>query len=61
MNIIIVKNLNNNLVKEFGCKYGCVRELKMSHKPLPLHKSLQNNIPYNNYYYKEIGAKLSVQ
>jgi prophage antirepressor-like protein len=52
-------DLNNNLVKEFGCKYDCIRELKMSDKTL--HKSLQNNIPYNNYYYKEIGAKLSVQ
>jgi predicted nuclease with TOPRIM domain len=52
-------DLHNNLVKEFGCKYDCIRELKMSDKTL--HKSLQNNIPYNNYYYKEIGAKLSVQ
>ena len=52
-------DVNNNLVKEFGCKYDCIRELKMSDKTL--HKSLQNNIPYNNYYYKEIGAKLSVQ
>jgi phage anti-repressor protein len=52
-------DLNNNLVKEFACKYDCIRELKMSDKTL--HKSLQNNIPYNNYYYKEIGAKLSVQ
>ena len=24
-----------------------------------LAKALQNNIPYNNYYYKELGAKLS--
>jgi phage anti-repressor protein len=52
-------DVNNNLLKEFGCKYDCIRELKMSDKTL--HKSLQNNIPYNNYYYKEIGAKLSVQ
>jgi prophage antirepressor-like protein len=52
-------DLNNNLIREFGCKYDCIRELKMSDKTLA--KALQNNIPYNNYYYKEIGAKLSVQ
>jgi hypothetical protein len=39
MHIIIVKGVNNNLVKEFGCKYDCIRELKMSDKTL--HKSLQ--------------------
>jgi len=52
-------DLNNNLIREFGCKYDCIRELKMSDKTLA--KALQNNIPYNNYYYKEIGGKLSVQ
>ena len=51
-------DLNNNLIKEFSCKYDCIRDLKMSDKTLA--KSLQNNIPYNNFYYKEIGAKLSV-
>ena len=51
-------DLNNNLVKEFGCKYDCIRYLKMSDKTLA--KALQNNIPYNNYYYKELGSKLSV-
>jgi hypothetical protein len=25
-----------------------------------LAKALQNNIPYNNYYYKELGAKLVI-
>jgi len=52
-------DLNNNLIREFGCKYDCIRELKMSDKTLA--KALQNNIPYNNYHYMEIGAKLSVQ
>lgn len=47
-----------DLIKEFSCKYDCIRELKMSDKTLA--KSLQNNIPYNNFYYKELGAKLSV-
>lgn len=51
-------DMNNNLVKKFACKYDCIRELKMSDKTLA--KALKNNIPYNNYYYKELGAKLSV-
>ena len=52
------KALYNNLIKEFGCKYDCIRELKMSDKTLA--KTLFNNVPYNNYYYKELGEKLSV-
>ena len=51
-------DVNNNLVKEFSCKYDCIRDLKMSDKTLA--KALQNNIQYNSYYYKELGAKLSV-
>ncbi len=51
-------DLNNNLVKEFSCKYDCIRDLKMSDKTLA--KALSNNVPYNNYYYKELGPKLSV-
>ena len=50
-------DLNNNLVKEFSCKYECIKELKMSDKTLA--KALKNNIPYNNFYYKEVGSKLN--
>ena len=50
-------DLNSVLVREFVCKYDCIRELKMSDKTLT--KCLLNNIPYNNYYYKEIGKKMS--
>lgn len=49
-------DLNNNLIREFACKYDCIRELKMSDKTLA--KALNQNIPYNNYYYKEIGEKV---
>jgi hypothetical protein len=49
-------DLNNNLIREFACKYDCVRELKMSDKTLA--KALNQNIPYNNYYYKELGEKV---
>ena len=50
-------DLNNNLVKEFSCKYDAIRELKISDKTLA--KALINNVPYNNYYYKELGSKLN--
>ena len=50
---------NNQLTNEFACKYDCIKELKMSDKTLA--KSLKNNIPYNNNYYRELGAKLFVR
>ena len=50
-------DINNNLVKEFSCKYDVIRELKISDKTLA--KALINNVPYNNYYYKELGSKLN--
>jgi prophage antirepressor-like protein len=49
-------DLHNNLIKEFACKYDCIRELKISDKTL--NKSLENNIPYNGSYYKVLGSKL---
>jgi prophage antirepressor-like protein len=49
-------DMNNNFVREFVCKYDVIRELKMSDKTLA--KSLTNNVPYNNFYYKELGSKL---
>lgn len=47
---------SNLLVREFSCKYDCIRELKMSDKTLA--KALHNQLPYNNYIYKELGSKL---
>jgi hypothetical protein len=49
-------DLQNNLVKEFSCKYDAIRELKISDKTLA--KALLNMVPYNNNYYKELGSKL---
>lgn len=51
-------DLNNNLMQEFTCKYDCIRELKMSDKTLA--KSLDKNIPYNGFFYKSLGSKVSV-
>ena len=49
-------DLQNNLIKEFSCKYNCIRTLKISDKTLA--KALKNKTSYNNYYFKEIGSKL---
>ena len=51
-------DLNGNMTNEYSCKYDCIKEVKMSDKTLA--KSLSNNIPYNNYYYKELGSKLKI-
>jgi len=49
-------DLNDMLIREFSCKYDVIRELKISDKTLS--KALQNNIPYNDFYFKELGSKL---
>jgi hypothetical protein len=51
-------DLEGNLIKEFACKYDCIKILSMSDKTLA--KALEKNIPYNNFYYKELGEKVSV-
>jgi hypothetical protein len=48
----------NNLVREFSCKYDCIKELKMSDKTLA--KALNKDIMYNGHYFKEIGSKLKM-
>ena len=49
-------DLQNNLTCEFECKYECIKKLQISDKTLS--KSLKQNIPYNGFYYKELGSKL---
>ena len=44
--------------QEFGCKYDCIRGLKISDKTI--EKCLNKDIVYNNYSYKSIGSKLRV-
>jgi len=46
----------NNLIKEFECKYDCIKQLKISDKTLS--KALDKPIMYQNCYYKNIGSKL---
>ena len=49
---------DNNLVREFACKYDCIREVKMSDKTLA--KALDKNVMYNHFYYKSIGSKFFI-
>ena len=46
---------NNNLINEFECKLYCSKILKIGDKSLT--KALNNNIMYNNNYYKYLGNK----
>jgi hypothetical protein len=48
---------NDNLIEEFVCKYDCIKKLKMGDKTLA--KVLSENIPYNGFYFKELGSKLN--
>jgi hypothetical protein len=51
-------NENNELVREFICKYECIKQLRISDKTLA--KALDKNIAYNQFYFKSIGSKLCV-
>jgi len=49
---------DNEPIKEFVCKYDCIKQLKISDKTLA--KALDNTVLYNNSYFKRIGSKLKV-
>jgi len=49
-------DLQNNLIREFSCKYECIKELKISDKTLT--KALEKKIQYNNSFFKELEPKL---
>ena len=45
----------NNVIREFACKYDCIKQLMMSDKTLA--KALDKNVMYKNCYFKTIGNK----
>jgi hypothetical protein len=51
-------DIDNKLINEFICKNQCLRTLKLSDKTLT--KALDNNIMYNNNYYKMLDPKLKI-
>ena len=46
----------NNLIKEFVCKYDCIKQLTISDKTLA--KALDKTVMYKNCYFRNIGTKL---
>lgn len=48
----------NNLIREFSCKYDCIKSLTMSDKTLA--KALTNHVSYNGFFFKDLGSKLSL-
>jgi len=46
----------NHLIKEFLCKYDCIRTLNMSDKTLA--KALDKQITYNGCFFKSLGSKV---
>jgi phage anti-repressor protein len=46
----------NNLLREFICKYDCIKSLQISDKTLA--KALDKEVSYNGYYYRSLGSKL---
>ena len=47
----------NKLIREFNCKYDCIRKLNMSDKTLA--KALDKNVSYNGFTYRSLPSKLS--
>jgi len=47
---------NNVLIKEYVCKYDCIKQMKMSDKTL--RKALDQNTMYNNFYFRELEDKI---
>ena len=48
----------NNRLREFACKYDCIRSLQISDKTLA--KTLDKNITYQGYFYKTLGKKIKM-
>ena len=49
---------SNVLIREFICKYDCIKQIKMSDKTLA--KALDKNIQYNGFHFKNLEPKLKM-
>jgi len=49
---------NGQLIREFVCKYDCIKQLKMSDKTLA--KALDKDVPYNGNMFKSIGSRYTL-
>jgi hypothetical protein len=48
----------NNLIKEFTCKYDCMTQLKISQKSMA--KVLDKDVMYDKCFYKSLGSKMYI-
>jgi phage anti-repressor protein len=46
-----------HLIREYGCRYDCIRIMKISDKTIA--KSMEKNVPYNGEYFRNLGEKMS--
>ena len=51
-----VFDVSGNLVREYACRYDCVRIEQISDKTIT--KSIEKNIPYREMHFRELGEKL---
>ena len=51
-------DMNQVLIREFACKFDCIKQLKMSDKTLA--KLLDKDSMYNMHYFKRTGQKLFI-
>jgi len=51
-----VFNSSGEMIREYSCRYDCVRTEKISDKTIA--KSMENNIPYRDLHFRELGEKL---
>ena len=49
---------NGQLIREFVCKYDCIKQLKISDKTLA--KALDKDVPYNGNMFKSIGSRYTL-
>ncbi len=46
-----------HLIREYGCRYDCIRIMKISDKTIA--KSMEKNVPYNGAFFRNLGEKMS--
>jgi putative IMPACT (imprinted ancient) family translation regulator len=51
-------DMDGRLVKEYVCKYDCIKQLAMSDKTLA--KALDTEVAYNGYLFRSLGSKLCI-
>jgi len=49
-------DLEKKLVREFACKYDCIRQLKISDKTL--FKAMDKEIPFDGHHYQMLGSRM---